>query len=96
MHDGETFGVQEIMDRGVRLSTSFVKREGGEHGGEWTARDPIQLKNLGLCSSLKNSLRFIFDSDTCLNYKVMEFFSGNEGFLSVGNLKPKLTLKFFY
>ena len=38
MHDGERFGVQEIVDRGVRLSTSFVKREGGRHGGEWTAR----------------------------------------------------------
>ena len=41
MHDGETFGVQEIVDRGVRLNASFVKREGGRHGGEWTARYDI-------------------------------------------------------
>ena len=41
MHDGETFGTQEIVDRGVRLETSFVKRRGGRHGGEWTARSVI-------------------------------------------------------
>ncbi|XP_076382778.1 mannosyl-oligosaccharide glucosidase [Megalopta genalis] len=37
-HDGRTFGVQEIVDNSVILNTTFVKRPGGKHGGDWTAR----------------------------------------------------------
>lgn len=37
-HDGRTFGVQEIVDNSVSLKTTFVKRPGGYHGGDWTAR----------------------------------------------------------
>lgn len=37
-HDGRNFGVQEIDDGPYRLETSFVKRPGGNHGGDWTAR----------------------------------------------------------
>lgn len=37
-HDGETFGVQEIVDGGAILRTSFIKRPGGKHGGDWSAR----------------------------------------------------------
>lgn len=37
-HDGETFGVQEIVDAGAILNTTFVKKPGGRHGGDWTAR----------------------------------------------------------
>ncbi|XP_050312550.1 mannosyl-oligosaccharide glucosidase [Anthonomus grandis grandis] len=37
-HDGSNFGVQEIEDAPFKLTTSFVKRSGGQHGGEWTAR----------------------------------------------------------
>ncbi|KZC05985.1 Mannosyl-oligosaccharide glucosidase [Dufourea novaeangliae] len=37
-HDGRTFGVQEIADGSAILNTTFVKRSGGKHGGEWTAR----------------------------------------------------------
>lgn len=37
-HDGETFGIQEIVDGGAILKTSFVKKPGGRHGGDWTAR----------------------------------------------------------
>lgn len=37
-HDGRTFGVQEIIDSSVIIRTTFVKRPGGYHGGDWTAR----------------------------------------------------------
>ena len=37
-HDGRNFGVQKIKDRGVTLTTSFVKVAGGNHGGDWTGR----------------------------------------------------------
>ncbi|KAI1887518.1 hypothetical protein AGOR_G00191140 [Albula goreensis] len=38
MHDGLSFGVQEIRDGDFILTTEFVKRKGGEHGGDWTWR----------------------------------------------------------
>ncbi|XP_061103094.1 mannosyl-oligosaccharide glucosidase isoform X2 [Conger conger] len=38
MHDGLGFGVQEIRDSDFTLTTEFVKRAGGEHGGDWTWR----------------------------------------------------------
>lgn len=38
MHDGLTFGVQEIRDNDFTLTTEFVKRMGGDHGGDWTWR----------------------------------------------------------
>jgi len=37
-HDGRNFGIQRIQDRGVALTTSFVKVPGGIHGGDWSAR----------------------------------------------------------
>ena len=37
-HDGRHFGIQNILDRGVRIETSFVKVPGGHHGGDWTNR----------------------------------------------------------
>ena len=37
-HDGVNFGIQNIVEQHFNLTTSFVKREGGEHGGDWTAR----------------------------------------------------------
>ncbi|KAM4809599.1 mannosyl-oligosaccharide glucosidase [Rhinophrynus dorsalis] len=38
LHDGVNFGVQEIRDLGYILSTEFVKRPGGDHGGDWSWR----------------------------------------------------------
>ncbi|XP_042664250.1 mannosyl-oligosaccharide glucosidase isoform X1 [Tyto alba] len=38
MHDGENFGAQELRDGGLLLTTEFVKRPGGEHGGDWSWR----------------------------------------------------------
>ena len=37
-HNGNDFGVQEIHDQGVVIRTEYVKRLGGRHGGDWTAR----------------------------------------------------------
>ncbi|XP_023654927.1 mannosyl-oligosaccharide glucosidase isoform X2 [Paramormyrops kingsleyae] len=37
-HDGLSFGVQEIRDTDFILTTEFVKRPGGDHGGDWTWR----------------------------------------------------------
>ncbi|CAK9795342.1 Mannosyl-oligosaccharide glucosidase GCS1 [Anthophora plagiata] len=44
-HDGRTFGVQEIVDSSAILTTTFVKRPGGKHGGDWTARIAVTSKN---------------------------------------------------
>lgn len=44
-HDGRNFGVQEIDDGPFRLETSFVKRLGGSHGGDWTARISVTTKD---------------------------------------------------
>ncbi|XP_006011279.1 mannosyl-oligosaccharide glucosidase [Latimeria chalumnae] len=38
MHDGVHFGVQEVRDLGFTLTTEFVKRGGGQHGGDWSWR----------------------------------------------------------
>ncbi|CAH1785069.1 unnamed protein product [Owenia fusiformis] len=37
-HDGVNFGSQEIVDHRYIMMTDFVKRQGGSHGGDWTAR----------------------------------------------------------
>ncbi|PNF40173.1 Mannosyl-oligosaccharide glucosidase GCS1 [Cryptotermes secundus] len=37
-HDGRNFGLQEIEDGPFNITVSFVKRPGGNHGGDWTAR----------------------------------------------------------
>ena len=39
---GVNFGVQNILDRSVNLTTSFVKRPGGSNGGDWTNRITVQ------------------------------------------------------
>uniref|UniRef100_H0WBE6 Mannosyl-oligosaccharide glucosidase n=1 Tax=Cavia porcellus TaxID=10141 RepID=H0WBE6_CAVPO len=37
-HDGLSFGRQHIQDGALWLTTEFVKRPGGQHGGEWSWR----------------------------------------------------------
>lgn len=44
MHDGENFGVQEIEDGELLLKTEFVKRPGGEHGGDWSWRVTARME----------------------------------------------------
>ncbi|KAM6269399.1 mannosyl-oligosaccharide glucosidase [Porphyrio hochstetteri] len=47
MHDGEKFGVQEIRDGDLLLKTEFVKRPGGDHGGDWSWRVTAQTEGVG-------------------------------------------------
>ncbi|XP_043273093.1 mannosyl-oligosaccharide glucosidase GCS1 [Venturia canescens] len=44
-HDGRNFGTQEIVDGGVVIRTSFVKKVGGSNGGDWTARISVNSEN---------------------------------------------------
>lgn len=37
-HDGINFGVQEIVEDQYTIRTEFVKRPGGDYGGDWTTR----------------------------------------------------------
>ncbi|XP_072385583.1 uncharacterized protein GCS1 [Diabrotica undecimpunctata] len=43
-HDGYNFGIQEIIDGPFNITTSFVKKPGGNHGGEWSARVEVNYK----------------------------------------------------
>ncbi|KAJ7327321.1 hypothetical protein JRQ81_017080 [Phrynocephalus forsythii] len=47
LHDGAHFGVQEIRDLGLSLQTEFVKRPGGQHGGDWTWRVTARPERTG-------------------------------------------------
>lgn len=55
-HDGKNFGIQEINDGFYQIKTSFVKRMGGNHGGDWTATVEVNAKN----SSKKGEVSLIF------------------------------------
>eukprot|EP00887_Chlorella_sp_A99_P004738 scaffold4.g4738.t1 len=48
-HDGETFGVQELLDGGLALTTSWAKRlcEGCGQGGDWGARVMADVRAAG-------------------------------------------------
>jgi len=41
-HDGREFGVQNIVDRGVKIETSFVKVVAGSNGGDWSNRVVVE------------------------------------------------------
>ena len=43
-HDGVNFGIQEIEENDFVLKTEFVKRLGGDNGGDWTARFTLNPK----------------------------------------------------
>ncbi|KAK7084788.1 hypothetical protein SK128_017513 [Halocaridina rubra] len=45
IHDCRNVGVQKIVDKSVVLQTSFVKRLGGQHGGDWSARITVSPKS---------------------------------------------------
>ncbi|CAL1530223.1 unnamed protein product [Lymnaea stagnalis] len=38
MHDGVNFGIQTIQEKQYSIRTEFVKKPGGDHGGDWTAK----------------------------------------------------------
>ncbi len=47
-HDGATFGYQEIVDRGLNITTSFVKRnrdddDDADDAEDWTARIEVDV-----------------------------------------------------
>ncbi|CAG2233051.1 MOGS [Mytilus edulis] len=37
-HDGNKFGIHEVVENTFMFNTKFVKRSGGTKGGDWTAR----------------------------------------------------------
>lgn len=45
LHDGRDFGMQSLEDKHVTLQTMFVKQQGGQHGGEWSARINVLPKS---------------------------------------------------
>lgn len=58
-HDGANFGVQEIYDGNFILTTSFVKRLGGNNGGDWTARISVDIKP-GVEKKIKDEISLIW------------------------------------
>jgi len=64
-HDGRSFGMQEIDDGAVRLTTSFVKQDGGDHGGDWTARISVSsLKQSSVGEPISLVWYMAYDSQT--------------------------------
>ncbi|XP_067389611.1 mannosyl-oligosaccharide glucosidase isoform X2 [Emydura macquarii macquarii] len=59
LHDGLRFGRQEIRDRGLALRTEFVKRPGGEHGGDWSWRVSAWPEGGGAQVSLLSLLFYV-------------------------------------
>ncbi|XP_074086113.1 mannosyl-oligosaccharide glucosidase [Macrotis lagotis] len=50
LHDGLRFGRQRLQDGALLLTTEFVKRPGGSHGGDWSWRvtaEPQSLRGPG-------------------------------------------------
>lgn len=45
VNDGRDVGIQSLEDKHVTLETTFVKRHGGLHGGEWSARVTVLPRN---------------------------------------------------
>ena len=43
-HDGVNVGVHEATDDHYTIKSEFVKRPGGEHGGDWTTRLSVRPK----------------------------------------------------
>ncbi|KAF4071349.1 hypothetical protein AMELA_G00272160 [Ameiurus melas] len=62
-HDGVNFGVQQIQDTDFSLTTTFVKRMGGEHGGDWAWRI-IGKKHSAVRHAPVVSLMFYVAADT--------------------------------
>ena len=58
-HDGRSFGVQEIQDRGLTISTSFLKNlESDKSGGQWSAR--ITVDKSSAKSKTKSVTLFLY------------------------------------
>ncbi|KAK1332943.1 hypothetical protein QTO34_006474 [Cnephaeus nilssonii] len=62
-HDGLSFGRQHIQDGALRLTTEFVKRPGGQHGGDWSWRVTVEPQALGTSALPLVSLFFYVVTD---------------------------------
>lgn len=62
-HDGLSFGRQHIQDGAVRLTTEFVKRPGGQHGGDWSWRVTVESQAPGTSALPLVSLFFYVVTD---------------------------------
>nr|CAD7573367.1 unnamed protein product [Timema californicum] len=60
-HDGTNFGVQELEDGPFLFTTSYVKRLGGLHGGDWSARITVNTKvdNVSYLSTVAPGLHLL-------------------------------------
>lgn len=59
-HDGKTFGIHTIIDGSFNITSSFVKRYGGTHGGDWTARISVSPKDGGTSVAIGETINLIF------------------------------------
>ncbi|XP_010828020.1 PREDICTED: mannosyl-oligosaccharide glucosidase [Bison bison bison] len=62
-HDGVSFGRQHIQDGALRLTTEFVKRPGGQHGGDWSWRVTVEPQASGTSALPLVSLFFYVVTD---------------------------------
>ncbi|KAI4459446.1 mannosyl-oligosaccharide glucosidase [Holotrichia oblita] len=80
-HDGSTFGIQEIQDGPFIITTSFIKRLGGLHGGDWTARVSVDYKF--------DDPSIIDEEVSLLWYTALE--DGGKNYIKPSNFASKLT-----
>lgn len=73
--------MQEIHDGPFLLTTSFVKRIGGSHGGDWTARIFVEAK--------ENYKQFENEEVSLIWYSALD--ESSEGFITPSNKDSLLT-----
>ena len=78
-HDGENFGVQEIIDNGLKLTTSFVKNldpEAINKGGSWTGR--IRVEHKTPKNKIKEIILFLYAGmdENSSGYQLRPVFAG--------------------
>lgn len=77
-HDGSNFGIQEIVDGGASLRTTFVKKLGGDHGGDWTARISVSSEKRGERDGEEISLIFYTAIEDKTKGWIKPLIGGNE------------------
>lgn len=68
LHDGTHFGVQEIRDFGFSLQTEFVKRPGGQHGGDWSWRVTVRPEVSGEKGARFSCMGFLSETFLIMTY----------------------------
>ncbi|CAG9861004.1 unnamed protein product [Phyllotreta striolata] len=79
-HDGENFGIQEIIDGPFKLTTSFVKSRVNDKGGDWTARVEVDFHDKSVPNKEDVSLIWYMALD-----------DGTKGFIEPTNSATKIT-----